>query len=64
MTGLLIRLFIKHPGRTSDQRVREAYGVLGGAVGIVCNLLLFAVKLSVGLLTGSIAVMADAVNNL
>lgn len=64
MTGLLIRLFVKHPGRTSDQRVREAYGVLGGAVGIVCNLLLFAVKLSVGLLTGSIAVMADAVNNL
>ena len=64
MTGLLIRLFVKHPDRTDDQRVRESYGVLGGAVGIVCNVLLFIVKLSVGLLTGSIAVAADAVNNL
>ena len=62
MTGLLIRLFVKHPDRTDDQRVRESYGVLGGAVGIVCNVLLFIVKLSVGLLTGSIAVAADAVN--
>ncbi len=64
MTGLLIRLFIRHPARTTDQRVREAYGILGGAVGMLCNLLLFAVKLAVGLLTGSIAVSADAVNNL
>ncbi|MBS1371037.1 MAG: cation transporter [Lentisphaeria bacterium] len=64
MTGLLIHLFVRHPGRISDQHVREAYGVLGGAVGILCNLLLFAVKLSAGLLTGSIAVTADAVNNL
>jgi len=64
MTGLLVRLFIRHPTRTADQRVREAFGILGGAVGVLCNLLLFAVKLSVGLLTGSIAVSADAVNNL
>jgi len=40
------------------------YGILGGAVGLACNLLLFAVKLTVGLLTGSIAVATDAVNNL
>jgi len=44
--------------------VREAYGILGGGVGFLCNLLLFAVKLAVGILTGSIAVSADAVNNL
>ena len=44
--------------------VRGAYGKLAGAVGIVCNLLLFAGKLLAGILSGSVAVTADAVNNL
>ncbi len=64
MTGFLIRLFVRNSSRTSDQQVREAYGVLGGAVGLLCNLTLFLVKLVVGILTGSIAVSVDAVNNL
>lgn len=44
--------------------VRTAYGKLSGVVGMVCNALLFALKLAIGLLSGSVAVMADAVNNL
>ena len=44
--------------------MRAAYGKLSGFVGIICNILLFAVKLSVGLLIGSVSITADAVNNL
>lgn len=58
MTDLLLRLFVKDP---SD---RTAVGSLSGAVGIGCNLLLFAVKLLAGILTGSLAAAADAMNNL
>lgn len=47
-----------------DTHVRERYGVLSGAVGIACNVLLFAVKLFIGLMTGAISVAADAFNNL
>lgn len=64
MTQLLLRLFVRDYRNTAAPRVRAAYGKLAGAVGIVCNLLLFAGKLTVGLLSGSVAVSADAVNNL
>ena len=64
MTSLLIRLFIKNADATDKAEVRTAYGKLSGIVGIVCNLLLFAVKLTVGTLSGSVSIMADAVNNL
>ena len=64
MTNLLCRLFIRDYRDTANAAVREAYGKLAGAVGIVTNLLLFAVKITVGLLFHSIAIMADAVNNL
>lgn len=64
MTGLLLRLFVKNHNDTEDPVVRSAYGKLAGAVGIVCNLLLFAGKLLAGILSGSVAVTADAVNNL
>lgn len=47
-----------------DTQIRERYGVLSGAVGIACNLLLFAAKLMIGLMTGAISVAADAFNNL
>ncbi|MDR0928884.1 MAG: cation diffusion facilitator family transporter [Oscillospiraceae bacterium] len=47
-----------------NPRVRHAYGVLCGAVGVALNMLLFAGKLLAGLLTGSIAILADAINNL
>jgi cation diffusion facilitator family transporter len=44
--------------------VRTAYGILSSVVGIICNILLFAVKLAVGMIINSISVMADAFNNL
>lgn len=64
MTELLIRLFIKDREQVDNPKVRRAYGTMGGAVGILCNVFLFAVKLFAGILTGAISVMADAFNNL
>lgn len=64
MTKLLLRLFVKNADATDSPRVRGAVGKLSGAVGIVCNLLLFAFKLVVGTLSGSVAITADAMNNL
>lgn len=64
MTALLIRLFVPHADNSRDMRVRERFGVLSGAVGIVCNVLLFALKIVIGLLTGAISIVADAFNNL
>ncbi|MGN1235029.1 MAG: cation diffusion facilitator family transporter [Christensenellaceae bacterium] len=61
---MLAKLFIRNYRDTKDERVRRAYGKLSGIVGIVCNLLLFAGKFVVGMLTGSIAIQADAFNNL
>lgn len=64
MLGFLIRRFIRNPEKVSDPDVREKYGVLSGGMGIVLNLLLFAGKYFAGVLSGSIAVTADAFNNL
>ncbi len=64
MTKALIRLFIKNPEETSNPVVRGKYGLLAGLGGIVSNGLLFALKLTVGTLFNSIAITADAVNNL
>lgn len=64
MTNLLLRLFVKDAAHTENPAVRAAYGRLAGLIGIVCNILLFAGKLVVGTLSGSVAITADAVNNL
>lgn len=64
MTELLIKLFVRDGKSVKDPKVRSAYGKLSGAVGIAVNLILSAAKFLVGLLTGSITVTADAVNNL
>lgn len=64
MLALLTRLFIKDYKNTSSPAVRQAYGILCGAVGIGLNLLLFAGKFCAGLFSGSIAITADAFNNL
>lgn len=64
MTDFLIHRFVPGWQDTRDARVRERYGILSGFVGLLCNAFLFAVKLVIGLLTGSISIAADAVNNL
>lgn len=64
MITLLARIFIKHHTDLEDQKVRQAYGMLCGAVGIALNLLLFLVKFAAGAVSGSIAITADAFNNL
>ena len=63
MTNLLLRLFVKDADDT-DPRYRAGVGKLSGAVGIACNLLLFALKLIVGTLAASVSITADAMNNL
>jgi len=64
MTELLVKLFVKDYKNTDDVKVRTAYGVLVSMVGVLCNVILFAVKLSIGIIISSISVMADAFNNL
>ena len=64
MTKLLLRIFVPDAAGTPSGRARTAIGKLSGTVGTVCNLLLFAAKLAVGILAGSVSVMADALNNL
>ena len=64
MIGLLAKHFIHDYQNVGAPEVRRAYGVLCGAVGIVINLLLFALKLFAGTLAGSVAITADAFNNL
>lgn len=64
MTELLVHKFIKDYDNTEDTQVRTSYGILTSVVGIFCNVLLFAVKFSIGLLMHSLAVTADAFNNL
>ena len=64
MTELLAKIFVKNHKNTSDPSVRRAYGTMVSIVGTVLNLLLFAAKLTVGVLVGSVAIRADAINNL
>lgn len=64
MADFLLKRFVKDHDNTADTAVRAAYGRLAGAVGILGNLVLFAAKLVIGLLSGSVSITADAVNNL
>jgi cation diffusion facilitator family transporter len=64
MIDFLVRTFVKDADRTQDPAVRQRYGQFSGLVGIILNLLLFAGKFLAGVLTSSIAVTADAFNNL
>ena len=64
MTELLVRLFVKNKDDIHESKVRTSYGVLASIVGVVSNVLLFAVKLIVGMIINSVSVMADAFNNL
>jgi len=64
MTKLFKKLFIKNYQDVENPAVRIAYGISAGVLGIVANVFLFAIKLLAGILSGSIAVIADAINNL
>ena len=63
MTHLLFKLFIKDKDNIKSAGVRHAYGALSGVVGIVINILLAIFKFTAGLLSGSVAITADALNN-
>ncbi|MEY8338152.1 cation diffusion facilitator family transporter [Lachnospiraceae bacterium 62-35] len=64
MIEFLVKRFVKDYENVQDAQVRTRYGLLAGIVGICCNIILFAAKLSIGLFAHSISVMADAFNNL
>ncbi|MGG7213534.1 cation diffusion facilitator family transporter [Clostridium nigeriense] len=64
LSNFLVNKFIKNNEDIKNPTVRNAYGTLGGVVGIIINFLLFLIKFFVGILVGSIAISADAFNNL
>lgn len=64
MTSLLLKLFVPDHAHSAEPMVRSRVGTLSGTVGIACNTLLFALKLLCGILTGSVSITADALNNL
>lgn len=64
MVTILSRLFVKDYKNTASPAVRSRYGTMVSVVGVLLNLLLFGGKFAVGLLFGSMAIRADAINNL
>ena len=64
MVSLLIKILVNDYNNTGDDRVRRGYGVVCGTVGILLNIVLCCVKVFAGMLSGSIAIITDAVNNL
>ncbi len=64
MSKLFKKLFIKNYQDVENPNVRASYGKSAGILGIIANVFLFAIKLFAGIITGSIAIIADAINNL
>lgn len=64
MISFLARIFIKDRENTESSDTRTAYGTLCGVMGIIFNIILFAIKLFAGILSGAISVISDAFNNL
>ena len=64
MTEFLLRLFVKDTSDPGSKRTRAAIGKMSGIMGILCNILLFALKLIAGTLAASVSITADALNNL
>ena len=64
----MIKTIIQHTvpnyQEITDKKVRERYSIVGGILGIICNILLCLGKLGIGTYTGSIAIISDAFNNL
>ena len=63
-SNFLVKRFVKNYDNVLDVKVRGSYANLAGIVGIITNLMLFIIKLSVGLFSNSISILADAFNNL
>lgn len=64
MLDSLLRRFVKNYENISDPKVRRGYGMFSGIIGIICNVILFVLKLAVGIFINSVAVISDAFNNL
>ena len=64
MVGFFVRRFVKDYENTADERVRQGYGTVASITGICLNVLLFLGKYLAGQISGSIAITADAFNNL
>lgn len=64
MVNFLSRKFIKNYNDVKNEKVRRAYGILCSIVGIMLNIFLFIIKYFAGIISGSIAITADAFNNL
>ena len=64
MTDLLIKLFVKDRKNAQDPKVRGNYATLSSVTGIIANFLLFVGKLIIGILSASVAIIADAFNNI
>lgn len=64
MFSAIINHFVKDSDNVTNPEVRTAYGKMSGIVGIICNLVLFLGKLAAALISGSVSIAADAVNNL
>ena len=64
LTNFLIQRFIADFDQTKLPAVRMRYGNLSGRVGLVVNFLLFGIKLTLGLMSGAISIVADAIHNL
>ena len=60
----LTKCFIRDCENVNSPSVRASYGVFGGILGIVCNIILFGIKFSIGMIINSIAIISDAFNNL
>lgn len=64
MIKIFVKKFIKNHENIHDKKVRQSYIILGSILGIICNLVLFSLKLIIGLIIHSMSVLSDAFNNL
>ena len=64
MTNFLFKTFIKNHEDIKNPKVRDDYGKFAGIVGIISNAILCVMKILIGLVSGSIAIVADGINNL
>lgn len=64
ISEFLVRKFVKNYETIEDEKTRNAYIYLGSIVGIICNLILSIIKITVGVISSSVSIMADGFNNL